>query len=104
MKASRPAAGLIWQLFEGAAREDYIQENVEALGASVRLRQSNGRPFVTDEGHHILDCGSGQMPDPSLARKLSEMPGKRGAWSVHWHGQRGVDREGQRRRRVASRQ
>ena len=58
------------------AREDYAEENVEAFGASVSLRQSNGRPFVTDEGHHILDCGSGQIPDPpSLARKLSEMPG-----------------------------
>jgi ribose 5-phosphate isomerase A len=46
------------------------------LGASVSIRQSNGRPFVTDEGHHILDCSFGQIPDPpSLARKLSEMPG-----------------------------
>jgi ribose 5-phosphate isomerase A len=50
-------------------------EKVEA-GAFVSLRQSNGRPFVTDEGHHILDCSFGQIPDPpSLARKLSDMPG-----------------------------
>ncbi|HEX8882221.1 MAG TPA: ribose-5-phosphate isomerase A, partial [Candidatus Acidoferrum sp.] len=52
------------------------RRKVEALGASVSLRQSNGRPFVTDEGHHILDCSFGQIPDPaSLARRLSEMPG-----------------------------
>lgn len=59
-----------------AFAEPLVQKKVEALGASVSLRQSNGRPFVTDEGHHILDCSFGQIPDPpSLARKLSDMPG-----------------------------
>ena len=53
-----------------------VRKKVEALGASVSLRQSNGRPFVTDEGHHILDCSFGRIPDPpSLARKLSDVPG-----------------------------
>ena len=43
----------------------------------MKLRQdANGNPFVTDEGHHILDCNFGQIPDPpALARKLSDMPG-----------------------------
>ncbi len=41
-----------------------VKKKIEALGASVKLRQSNGSPFVTDEGHHILDCSFGQIPDP----------------------------------------
>ena len=54
-----------------------IGKGIAALGASVKLRQSaNGNPFVTDEGHHILDCSFGQIPDPpALARKLEAMPG-----------------------------
>lgn len=53
-----------------------VKKKIEALGASVKLRQSNGSPFVTDEGHHILDCRFGQIPDPpALARRLSDMPG-----------------------------
>jgi ribose 5-phosphate isomerase A len=47
------------------------------LGATVKLRKdAKGNPFVTDEGHHILDCSFGKIPDPpALARKLSDMPG-----------------------------
>ena len=45
--------------------------------ATVKLRKdAKGNPFVTDEGHQILDCSFGQIPDPpALARKLSDMPG-----------------------------
>ncbi|HXW92270.1 MAG TPA: ribose-5-phosphate isomerase RpiA [Terriglobales bacterium] len=54
-----------------------IKKNIEALGAKVKVRQSaQGNPFVTDEGHHLLDCSFGQIPDPAaLARKLETMPG-----------------------------
>jgi len=53
-----------------------VRKKIETLGASVKLRHSNGRPFVTDEGHHIFDCSLGQIPDaPALARVLSDMPG-----------------------------
>lgn len=53
-----------------------VKKKIEALGASITLRQSNGGPFVTDEGNHILDCSFGEIPDPpSLARNLSDMPG-----------------------------
>lgn len=54
-----------------------IAERISALGASVVLRQyAYGNPFRTDEGHHILDCHFGQIPDPpSLALQLSQMPG-----------------------------
>lgn len=53
-----------------------VRRRVEALGASVRLRLVGDTPFLTDEGHHILDCDFGAIPDvPALARKLSDMPG-----------------------------
>jgi ribose 5-phosphate isomerase A len=50
---------------------------ISALGASAMLRRDRtGRPFVTDEGHHILDCEFGQIPNPPrLAEELSRMPG-----------------------------
>ena len=41
---------------------------------SVRLR--DGAPFVTDEGHVILDCAFGRIPDaPALAQELARIPG-----------------------------
>jgi ribose 5-phosphate isomerase A len=54
-----------------------VAKRITVLGASVKLRQdAKGNAFVTDEGHHILDCHFGQIPDPpALARKLSDMPG-----------------------------
>ena len=56
--------------------EALVAKKIMALGATVKVRERNGAPFVTDEGHHILDCCFGQIPDPpALARKLSDMPG-----------------------------
>jgi ribose 5-phosphate isomerase A len=56
--------------------EGLVKREVEKLGASVSLRQAGGKPFLSDEGHHILDCRFGKIPDPvSLARALSDMPG-----------------------------
>ena len=55
-----------------------VAKKIEALGAkTVKPRTSpDGRVFVTDEGHHILDCSFGLINDPAgLARKLSDMPG-----------------------------
>jgi ribose 5-phosphate isomerase A len=54
-----------------------VAKRITALGATVKLRQeTKGNPFITDEGHHILDCSFGQITDPpALARKLSDMPG-----------------------------
>ena len=50
---------------------------VSSLGASVNLRRDRlGHPFVTDEGHHILDCDFGLISDPQrLADELSRIPG-----------------------------
>jgi len=57
--------------------EALLAKKIAELGASVAQRKDGaGKPYVTDEGHHILDCRFGQIPDPAdLARKLSDMPG-----------------------------
>jgi ribose 5-phosphate isomerase A len=57
--------------------ESLVAARIAALGATVKLRKdAKGNPFVSDEGHHILDCSFGQIPDPpALARSLSDMPG-----------------------------
>ena len=54
-----------------------IKARIEALGAKVTLRQyAYGSPFITDEGHHILDCTFGAIRDPvGLAQTLCAMPG-----------------------------
>ncbi len=54
-----------------------LARRISSLGASVSLRKDHsGLPFVTDEGHHILDCRFGRIPCPSrLAEELSRMPG-----------------------------
>jgi ribose 5-phosphate isomerase A len=57
--------------------EVLLAERIVALGASVVLRKDRaGQPFVTDEGHHILDCSFGRIPDPAgLAGTLDSMVG-----------------------------
>ena len=41
------------------------------LGADPELRQSTGRPFVTDGGNFILDCHFGPIDDPpQLERRI----------------------------------
>jgi ribose 5-phosphate isomerase A len=57
--------------------EVVLEKKITALGASCKLRnRADGTAFVTDEGHHILDCSFGKIADPpALARSLNEMPG-----------------------------
>ncbi len=54
-----------------------IAHQVQMLGAKVALRRSvDGNAYVTDEGHHILDCTFGEIADaPALAQKLRAIPG-----------------------------
>lgn len=54
-----------------------VAKRIAALGARVELRKlPDGKPFVTDENNHILDCHFGEIRYPDdLARELSEMPG-----------------------------
>ena len=57
--------------------EMLIASRVQMLGATVALRRSaGGNTYVTDEGHHILDCPFGEIADPpALAQKLRAIPG-----------------------------
>jgi ribose 5-phosphate isomerase A len=57
--------------------ETLLTRRITALGATVKLRTTAaGAPYKTDEGHHILDCHFGEIPDPPLlARTLEGMPG-----------------------------
>jgi ribose 5-phosphate isomerase A len=54
-----------------------VAKRISALGAQVTLRMSaDGKPYVTDECNHILDCKFGEISDADgLARELSAMPG-----------------------------
>lgn len=54
-----------------------VAAEITRMGASVTLRQyAYGNPYVTDEGHHILDCRFGEMADPAaVGRVLDTMPG-----------------------------
>jgi ribose 5-phosphate isomerase A len=54
-----------------------VAKRIRALGADALLRQGDdGKPFLTDENNHILDCRFGEIRDvEGLARQLSDMPG-----------------------------
>ena len=54
-----------------------VARRIGAHGREVTLRRAkNGGAFVTDEGHHILDCRFGRITDPrTLSRTLSDIPG-----------------------------
>ena len=57
--------------------QSLVATKIALLGASVGVRsEPSGQPFITDEGHHILDCKFGRISDPpALARELEAMPG-----------------------------
>jgi len=58
--------------FGWRAEEQFLQ----ALGAAPMLRLRDDKPFVTDEGHFILDCAVAPIPDArALARTLEERAG-----------------------------
>jgi len=54
-----------------------VAKRIQALGAEVRLRMAaNGKPFITDQENHILDCRFGAIRDPeNLSRQLNDIPG-----------------------------
>jgi ribose 5-phosphate isomerase A len=52
--------------------EALVARRIAELGATVASR----RDYVTDEGHHILDCSFGAIADAAaLARTLDAIPG-----------------------------
>lgn len=57
--------------------EPLVAKKLTDLGARVVRRQdASGKAYLTDEGHHILDCHFGQIQDPvALNTKLCDLPG-----------------------------
>jgi ribose 5-phosphate isomerase A len=65
--------------FGVAATRRAVEKAAAACGCPgpvVQRRTSEGHPFVTDGGHHLLDAALGRIPDPkALAARLAEIPG-----------------------------
>jgi ribose 5-phosphate isomerase A len=57
--------------------EPLVAKKISDLGARVvRRTDSAGKPYITDEGHHILDCHFEKIEDPpALNAKLCDLPG-----------------------------
>ncbi|MGR3485643.1 MAG: ribose-5-phosphate isomerase RpiA [Paracoccaceae bacterium] len=48
----------------------------DVLGRDTVLRLQGGEPYLTDEGHYILDCALGRIEDPRrLSQSLLSLPG-----------------------------
>jgi len=46
------------------------------IGGVASLRDQEGKPFVTDNGNYILDCGFGEIVDPpALEKQIRLLPG-----------------------------
>lgn len=53
-----------------------MAEAEDVSGSQVSLRMNRDRPFVTDEGHYILDMHLRRIGDPArLSLKLNRVPG-----------------------------
>jgi ribose 5-phosphate isomerase A len=54
-----------------------LAKKFTAMGALVQVRQYTfGNPFITEEGHQILDCLFGEIIDPQkLGHELDSLPG-----------------------------
>jgi ribose 5-phosphate isomerase A len=49
---------------------------IKALGLKPRVRERDGKPYITDNGNLILDCGVKEIPNPArLDRELLAIPG-----------------------------
>jgi len=61
----------------GATRRQIERRSAElGLRGAIELRRESGTVFVTDGGHHILDCAFGAIDDPeALAIALENIPG-----------------------------
>ena len=53
------------------------ERKLNVLGANPALRSgTDGKPYVTDGGHYILDCAFGPMEDPKeIAHQLDHVVG-----------------------------
>lgn len=56
--------------------EPLCRRRLQALGYRPELRREGGRPFVSDNGNLILDCGTGPLADPAVAEHtIRAIPG-----------------------------
>ena len=55
---------------------EVTRRQLEQFGGVPTLRQREGKPFVTDQGHYIIDCALSQIEDaPKLNHQLNQLPG-----------------------------
>lgn len=55
---------------------EFCQRRLTALGLNPQQRLHDGKPFVTDNGNRILDCGIGPIDDPAkFEQALRAIPG-----------------------------
>lgn len=63
-----------WRSTESTIEE--VLEGADVANRRITLREENGAPYVTDEGHFILDLHLNRIGDPrGLAEKLNRIPG-----------------------------
>jgi len=63
-----------WQTTHALIEETLI--SMDVLGRSATLRMNGDRPFITDEGNHILDLHLQRIGNPrQLALVMNQMPG-----------------------------
>ncbi len=55
---------------------EVTRRQLEQFGGVPNLRQREGKPFVTDQGHYIIDCTLSRIKDASeLNHQLNQLPG-----------------------------
>ena len=55
---------------------EVTRRQLEQFGGVLNLRQQEGKPFVTDQGHYIIDCTLSRIKDASeLNNQLNQLPG-----------------------------
>ncbi|KUF12253.1 ribose-5-phosphate isomerase RpiA [Pseudoponticoccus marisrubri] len=63
-----------WPTSQALVEETLV--SMDVMGRSATLRMNGERPYVTDEGNHILDLHLGRIGNPrQLAMVLNQIPG-----------------------------
>jgi len=48
---------------------ELTERRLKALGCTPKMRMADGKPFLTDNSHYILDCSFGTISDPALVHQ-----------------------------------
>ena len=55
---------------------EWTMRRLKALGCEPVMRMADGKPFLTDNSHYILDCSFGVIRDPAgLHKQVSDITG-----------------------------